>query len=145
MRSWNILSVVSGEINSSSIQYYSVEERDFNKVPGNYYRLKQTDIDGRSKYYDILTRTCKSAPATLQFVGINSNGLNIDISFNSYASDNVTIEVFDINGKVMINENIVPVEGTNILTVQTPGFKSGIYMVSILQNDNRVSKKIMVK
>ena len=51
---WEIITIEAGAGNSSTKLYYSLFDYNVDKVI-NYYRLKQTDYDGKFKYSDIIS------------------------------------------------------------------------------------------
>lgn len=59
---WNLVGRVQSAGNSSTTLHYELEDYAFEPVV-NYYRLKQVDLDGTTKYYNIVSvdnRTSKS-------------------------------------------------------------------------------------
>jgi hypothetical protein len=55
----------------------------------------------------------------------------LNISFNSELQSNVTIEIIDMTGKKIYSETSVVQIGSNVRSVFTNKFKSGIYFVKI--------------
>ncbi|HET6227421.1 MAG TPA: T9SS type A sorting domain-containing protein [Bacteroidia bacterium] len=55
----------------------------------------------------------------------------LNISFNSESQSNVTIEIIDMTGKKVFSEISVVQIGSNVRSVFTNRFKSGIYFVKI--------------
>ena len=51
---WNSIVTIEGAGNSNNQLYYSFVDEDVESII-NYYRLKQTDYDGKFKYSDIIS------------------------------------------------------------------------------------------
>ena len=112
---WNLVGEIEGAGNTSTQMTY--KWIDNNPVSGiNYYRLSQTDYDGTSESFAPIVVTCETAPIDGYSVYPNpADGLlNIDVELEQNQGDDVSIEVIDINGKVIqattspINERLQP-------------------------------------
>lgn len=143
---FEVLGNVDGAGNSTAVLSYSLE--DLSPETGvNYYRLKQTDYDNHSTFSEIISSVFVS---------------NSDISFNLYPNPNsgdlanvsiaglwsqkLQIEVFDILGKQVFQNTFVPRSpGENIFTVDPElPLKPGIYIVTIVDGDDKLSKRWIV-
>lgn len=71
---WEPVAIVPGAGNSSNQRFYTASDHRVDKII-NYYRLKQTDYDGKFDYSDIISidnrrmRSSKSAVRTINMMG----------------------------------------------------------------------------
>lgn len=78
---WEIIYIKPGAGNSSNQLYYSLIDRDVDKVI-NYYRLKQTDYDGKFEYSDIISIDNRESNIKKEVIKtINILGQEIDIQY----------------------------------------------------------------
>jgi type IX secretion system substrate protein len=99
----------------------------------NYYRVKEVSIDGSYRY---------SETKELSF-GINSNQIKIlknpvlsdqvDISISSTSNKKACVRIVDMNGKCILNTNLILQKGDNreIFTAPT---NAGVYMIQLLSS-----------
>ncbi|HLV40757.1 MAG TPA: hypothetical protein VKY37_00630 [Brumimicrobium sp.] len=91
--SWNIIDKIDGAGNSNTAINYSIEHRDYpNSI--NYYQLSQTDYDGRSETFPIVSidnslhkNVVRKFNTLGQKVGDNYHGMVIELN-----SDNTSIK-----------------------------------------------------
>jgi hypothetical protein len=78
---WNSISNIKGAGNSSTQLYYSFVDEDVENII-NYYRLKQTDYDGKFKYSDIISidNRINSNPKKIDKI-TNTLGQEVDIEY----------------------------------------------------------------
>ena len=99
-----------------------------------------------------------SSFTTEGFIGINenlngealsvypnpSNGQFV-LQLESYSSDNYRIQVSDIAGRIVYNEEISCVPGENKINIALPEVNDGIYNLIISKGDESISQKILVQ
>ncbi|MBI1221844.1 MAG: T9SS type A sorting domain-containing protein [Bacteroidetes bacterium] len=74
-----------------------------------------------------------------------SNGQNVSIAFTTTRSSDVTVEVFDLQGrKVQTAMNTVVEAGQQIAKVNTDGLNAGVYIYTIKAEGQVISGKITV-
>jgi hypothetical protein len=122
---------------------------DSDKAPGvYYYRLKQTDFDGKFKYSSIITAELNNSNSFFEFdVYPNpTNGLTVNSKITSNHNDKVLIVVVDIFGQELYsNMVILNKEGENIYAIDPQQkLKSGIYTITAVSNNNYYSKRLVV-
>lgn len=110
-RKWQDLTFVKGKINSSLINNYNWEDTE--AMSGfNYYRLQQTDMDGKFSF----------SPVVLMIVGKNNKFSvypNPTKDELYYQSDNLAsikrIQLYDVTGKLLQETTLIngklPIEG----------------------------------
>jgi hypothetical protein len=137
---------VKGAGNSNTVLNYSME--DNNPVKGiSYYRLKQTDFDGKFTYsntravkfdYENFTFNIFPNPTTVE---------NINLSFKENSNEEILVVVYDANGKKDFSKTIIiQANGNNIYPLD-PSHKlsPGIYMITATSDQSIYSKKLIVK
>ncbi len=138
------LSIVKGSSNSNVTLEYS--ETDFSPFDGiSYYRLKQTDINGKFTYSKIVAVNYHFDEQGVN-VYPNPNNGNFSISLKGFENKEVLVLLRDVSGKecyskVMLsqnNEEIVAIDLENKLP-------TGTYLVVASSLNKLYSKKIIVK
>ena len=135
---FDILGTLAGAGNSSQIQYYSfIDNKPFDGI--SYYRLKQTDFDGKYEYFNIIAANCRN-----EFFGDIKvypnpviNELTIEMAGNNKP---VKFEIIDLTGKVVYKESFV-----QKTTVLTSTFMPGSYLVRFESGNISELKKIIIK
>src|SRR5690606_11587045 len=123
---------VSGAGNSNTVKSYGLE--DFATSPNAYYRISQQDFDGTKVVFNPIGVNC------LDFV-VNDN-MTV---FPNPATDEFTVQIVvekthkeatiqlvDVNGRVVNARNISLVAGENIFPFNTAGLTAGTYTVNVI-------------
>ncbi len=111
-----------------------------------YYRLKQVDNNERFVYSRILTITTQKIVGMSMSVSPNPSSGNANISIVSDKKRNITINVFDNIGRLLITQrtgvgagdNVVPLSKANTL-------QGGAYTVIINDGEQRLSQKLLIQ
>ncbi len=138
---FNYLAKINAAGNSNSVTSYQfIDAAPFDGI--NYYRLSQTNMDGVSKYFEVKkinNKSNKDFYSTIYNVG--NNKVNITITSNK--TDNVSLRVIDVQGKTLLQNNIVVQNGNTTNQVTIP---SGIYVVLLVNKQgNTITNKITVE
>jgi hypothetical protein len=134
--SFEILGIVDGAGNSYQTKYYTYTDAKLLKGI-SYYRLKQTDFNGKYKYSNIISVNCINNNIGKINVYPNpiTNELMIEIEGNS---EPVNFEILNVSGQVVFKGNLV--EKT---TVQTSNFAPGVYLIKFISDKTYELKKII--
>jgi hypothetical protein len=131
------IATIQGTGSSSTILNYEFTDFTFPSSTILYYRLKQTDFDGKFEYSQIVATNC-----TLNKIGNIkvypnpvSNELTIEITGNTVP---VNFEIFDVLGSVIYQGNLM-----EKVTVQTSNFAHGVYLVKLENGKIFEFKKII--
>ena len=132
--------------NSTIKSDYSYIHKTF--VLGNvyYYRLKMVDNDGQFKYSSIVT--IKPTSGNFSVNSINPNPFNdvINLDVTSLVAQSVKINIYDVQGRIQVQKNILLKSGINQVQLnELEKIVSGIYMLEINANGQRIVQKIMKK
>jgi len=117
--------------NSASLLHYTFND---NNLQGNkqYYRLKQSDIDGREKLSNIILIKGQ-LPTSLTLSGLFPNPANNIISIIVDAPDGNEVELMitDMNGRLIKRQSAAVEAGTNTIPVDISKLTNGIYAVKL--------------
>ena len=125
---WNELKKIQGAGTSSeAITYSTIDHQPFFGI--SYYRLKQTDFDGKFEYFD-----AKSINHSRSSTEIHVNQQLIII--NELVDQ---LHIYNLNGQLIAQQNNV---GPNY---QAPDLPTGIYILKMLANNKMQSKKVFIE
>ena len=136
---------VLGTVSGSGTTNVQKDYRLIDYVPAeglNYYRLSQTDYDGKITYFG--TRIINYKNSRIFSAGvINLPNGNIKMIINSAKNDNVMLRLVDMAGTDVLHETFAVVTGS---TAKSMMLQNGVY-VAVLTNSGgeRVTNKIVVE
>ncbi|HEY5368871.1 MAG TPA: T9SS type A sorting domain-containing protein [Hanamia sp.] len=134
--------ISSKALNGNSTTTLNYIIHDANPYNGTtYYRLKQTDLNGNSKYWNIVSVTLNQN----QSVTIYPNPTTGTIFINglSVNENNLKIEWLDISGRLMSQENIAVMGGTAKINVQ---LSAGVYILLYMTSDGSIhQQRVIIK
>ena len=134
---WENVLQVPGHGTSSTTQFYSAN--DPQPYAGiSYYRLKQTDIDGKESYSPIVSVKLEEENSG---VSVYPNPASNRLVIHFLSNGNYQIALAAINGQIVHNSVSVSVSE---MTVDVSQFKAGIYFIHILHEGHSETKKIMI-
>ena len=137
---FNTIGFVKGNGNSSQVNNYAYID---NKVLSghNYYRLKQIDIDGNSKYSSTIRLDFKNFDWKIFGDPVTSNSW-LQLQLDHAA--NVSIQIISIDGKVLstINKGNIT-EGTYSIPLNLGNAPSGVYVVKLIAGNQSFSKQVV--
>jgi Secretion system C-terminal sorting domain len=131
-----------GTVASQQTDNYSFVDNDY-KIGTFYYRLKINETNG-SFYY-----------STVQKVRSNGKGLsinniyptptkdNLTIEINSSSTSITTIELVDLNGKIVLTNNFKATIGSNLKSLSTAKLQAGMYIVRVKDDTDMITEKII--
>lgn len=134
--SYETIDTVDAVGNSQTISDYNSFDYDLNSSV-IYYRLKQTDIDGKNTITDWYSVNIIDEIKNIT-VTPNPFSDNINIMFDSDIQGPQIICITDLMGKVLHQEEINISMGSNYFNVKLENFDKGIYLL----NFNKIIFKI---
>jgi hypothetical protein len=130
---WETLRVISAGGNSAVMRSYN--EHDFNPYEGiSYYRLKQTDKDGKSSYSDVKKVNFNGIRNNTALISAGPNPFinNMKVTVKLANSEQVSIELCDLMGKTIYTRTYSGVAGTNNFSIDNiPSVASGVYTMVV--------------
>ena len=125
---------VNGMGNSSSSQLYSFTDNAVQKNVHYYYRLRQVDLDNRSTYSPV--RSVIISDNKLANIRVSPNPVadKLFITLNQNKISLLSVEVFDISGKLLMERRFVNPLPSSVLEVSIPELSSGVYILKLISN-----------
>jgi Secretion system C-terminal sorting domain len=112
---------------------------DGNIITGTvqYYRLRQVDINNQSRY-SVIVKIKGEQAAVLTIDGIAPNPVqnNLTASISSPTKNRVNLQVVDMMGRMIQQQQVTLLEGTNVISVNVSSLGSGIYLLKAIYPDN---------
>ena len=138
------ITYIKGAGNSTALLSYSYT--DFavsDSFDVLYYRLQQTDFNGKTSYKEIVPiSVLKDKPPTIYF---NHNSEQLTIS-NFKKEGYFVIDIMDVLGRSIFQKEIEVIKGNDAFSILIPLTEEGIFFVKISEtNGNIVSQSKFVK
>jgi hypothetical protein len=134
-----IASVAGQGSNSSAGGSYSIIDINVTAGTTYYYRVRQTDIDGRISYSIVVTARLSSG--SMRFVQISPNPVAGALRYNVNVARPQQLEasIMDLAGRVLSRAKLTAQSGNNKYTMELSGFTSGSYLLKIIGEDGKPS------
>ncbi len=132
----------NGAGNSTSTIYYTTV--DLNPIKGySYYRLIQTDYDGKETYYGpvVLKNLSKENSITVYPNPVSSGTTSITLDRVSYSGK---VLIHTSSGKLFKEMQITDTE-TGLVDLDINGMGSGVYFLSVIYPDYIERTKLVIK
>jgi hypothetical protein len=125
-RNWKQIATVAGAGTSSFLNKYGYSDKSSNDAVV-YYRIRQVDMNGTTVYSAIRSlRNNEIGSVTNIFASSNKT---VIIDFNSDVKDNVSIQLINMGGQVIVRKEFS--QASYRLVVNTTGAGSGVYVVRV--------------
>jgi len=133
------LGIVDGAGSSNTIINYSYT--DGSAISDlTYYKLIQTDYDGKVTSFPAKTVICDEASVNIS-VFMNTDGLIADIY--TLAQESYQISVYDATAKRIVNTTYNLNKGYNRINIEDSGWANGMYIVVVQGSNANHTAKVM--
>jgi hypothetical protein len=143
---WETVTIIPGAGNSNKTLTYSCT--DNNSYSGtSYYRLKQTDYNGNSNYFDPIVVSCNSTVDGYFILKPNPASDEVTCSVFSTEDNNASIEIVSHLGQIMYLKNYSLVKGSNDFTMDVSSLTNGVYIVIVHSADGMIieTKQLLIQ
>jgi hypothetical protein len=135
--------IVNGAGNSTSLLHY--ELIDGSPYQGiSYYRLKQTDFDGRFSYSELVPIVFGKDKTGTVTVFPNPSFGKIYLSVPQSEREIFVLQIFDMKGKEIMSPASVSFDHGNLIPVNVDFLAAGIYSIRLV-SDSRILQGKLVK
>jgi hypothetical protein len=126
---WDVVTTATATGSHNTATTYQATDIAASEV---YYRLKETDLDGKSEYHGPIVVNCDNSSNEL-IVYPNPNKGTFTVAVNtSEAMGDAAILVQDVTGKTVASQTVHVFSGTNTVYFENANLIRGTYIVSIL-------------
>ncbi len=136
------VATIKGAGNSSSALQYEIT--DNTPLKGlSYYKLKQTDFDGKFSYSQVVPVTIASPGSVIVSRNSTSGNYLIDFKASSDQANDYTIEFTNSIGQVIYREILNSFSGSYNREFDFVAEGKGVYLVSITSNTDKMIKRVI--
>jgi predicted esterase len=109
----------------------------------SFYRLVQTDIDGKKTYFEI--RKILNQTGKMSSVLISPNPFSSDLSafISVDKSQKVLVTLTDMNGRILKSTSAIYSPGSTEIRLKSVDLSKGVYLLKISGENFSVSKKVI--
>lgn len=133
---------------TTRILYEAIDEYPLKGI--SYYRLKQTDFDGKFSYSEVELvvneKNISDDPISIKSIGPNPIESDFQIEFFVKTRGAVSFNLFENTGKLIFQKRINVIEKFNTYRFdQLADLKRGTYLLVIEKDDMRITRKVLKK
>jgi hypothetical protein len=143
-KDFSSIAIIEGAGNSNILNEYVFVDTE-NLEKRSYYRLSQTDYDGTTKVFQIITGQCANSynkePNIIVYPNPFEKELHILVEHWSY-SNSVDLTLIDTKGSVITNQNLKLYDGASHEIIPLPELAPGDYFLII--RNGAISKSIQL-
>ncbi|MBU0765664.1 MAG: right-handed parallel beta-helix repeat-containing protein, partial [Bacteroidetes bacterium] len=146
--SWEPVRIITGAGTTNVMQYYTVT--DYRPYTGiSYYRLKQTDFNGRSSYSETVAAACNSTGNNLEILSVYPNPAykNTTCLVYIHGTMSLRLQILNTCGQRVTDRTLQSGKGAQYISLDLTGIPDGLYYLLINDEICRYSdgEKIVVK
>ncbi len=134
---------ISGAGNSNHVIHYSHIDKDVHSSDKMYYRIKQTDFDGKTKYSEILSVTCKDNNINV-YAFVDASSGNIVLKTFGIVEDDCIVYMIDYTGRTVIQKSLSLKNLENNIIFTNKGISAGLYNIVLQTSNNIITKQIVI-
>jgi hypothetical protein len=129
---------------NGTLNYTFVDQQINNYTPVIFYRLKQIDYDGEFVYSKVVSVNNKTKLLSDVSVYPNPTQGSVSVSIINQQNDNAFIQVYGLNGELIVSKNHQLVAGENSIVIdEINEQKNGVYVLKIQTSTNKLIHKII--
>ncbi len=119
------------------------EIKDNLPFPTTYYRLKNTDNDGREQWSKVLSVQRKANKFEINSIFPNPTFQDLTVSFENIVQSDIQVQILDVLGKVVFTQNIISEKGFNTTLLNTSNLVTGSYFLNLNNGTSNVVKRFV--
>jgi hypothetical protein len=123
------------------INYATIDNAPYNGV--SYYRLKQTDLDGKESYSMIRSVNIENGNQVIITHYPNPVNESVKFVFSSTESAIAKYTIYDAIGNIAYEGSIKTIAGSNEFNLAVPALSQGIYILKMNINGMILTDKFM--
>ncbi|MBI3502200.1 MAG: T9SS type A sorting domain-containing protein [Bacteroidetes bacterium] len=142
-KNFEAIGKIKGAGNSSAIRKYEFTDIEPPlSTAVAYYRLKQTDYDGKYEYFNSASVHCLPQDGFLIYP--NPANDNVTIEINLSEETNLSITFLNLLGQNLLMRSEFISKGTHTLNFSLKEFPAGVYAVEIVSGKTKTYQRIII-
>jgi len=143
--SFDSVGVVMGTNNTHNTDYSFTDKRMLSG--NNYYRLRQVDNEGISKYSKVVCLYNAAKPVVSKNIQLYPNPASsvVNYTLNSSAAASVIVQVYNMSGVLVLTQQQQLTSGVNQQSVAISTLKSGNYFLKVSSQNGAQYEQTFVK
>jgi hypothetical protein len=129
---WEEIAKINGAGTTTTVQNYQYVD-DEPTLHDTYYKIKQTDIDGKSEEFDVMSIYCKYNHQNIR-LSPNPASDVINLSFYNVLNktDNMIVHIFNSQGQLVVSKVLEPIPQNNSFPIELPSnLNPGNYYIQV--------------
>jgi len=137
----NIAKLVGAGNSNSQLNYFVYDEKPLQGI--SYYRLVQTDFDGKQSFSDLKSVDFNhfSSESSIPVISVLGNSLLIKTNFEK--AQQIKILMYSLDGKLVLTKQVDASSGSQTMQLNNLNLSEGIYHVNIF-GDQVYTQKISI-
>ncbi len=141
---WDVISFETGAGNSNYTLNYSFTD-EFPAEGVSYYRLKQTDFDGKFEYFDPAAVELKNSEMATEIVNVRVSSGRLYVTYRNESAGSKMV-VADLRGRVLVHTETDRSGYNQEIEVELPGNYTGeMLMVRLFSAEKSDERSILVR
>lgn len=147
-KEWETVGKISGAGNSSSVINYEFIDSELPSTISHqpttilYYRLKQTDYDGKYEYSSIISVNIYP-PGDWQLLLANFSEDELKGKLSVSQDANIAIDMIDMQGRIIQRHSLSAVKGSNLLQIDIENLDKGLYFIKAYSSHATIFSKFV--
>ena len=145
---WSAIARVNGAGNSNIPVAYSFNDESRKSSSSNitYYRLTQTDYDGKKETFSPIVASCDQSRNYMLNVYPNPANAQLFCDITNESGNSAKIEIINAYGQLVYQKEYTLNDGFNHLVLDLSEIKSGMYSFKLITPDGKIAKvKSLIK
>ena len=140
--SWSAIAKVEGVGNSNTINRYSIIDPSPN-IGTTYYRIVQTDFDGRKSISQYVQITLESDLSVYLF----GNPIHEDSQVGIICSnnENISLAMIDIQGRLLFEDYYISNGSMHLVDIKVKDLVNGLYFLKVINGKKIIINKIIIR
>lgn len=134
------IAIVDGSGTTTSVHHYTATDNTATGAVA-YYRLRQTDLDGRFSYSGVIASDCRSSN---EWMYASAAGNDLNVVFSVSEGDYV-LSLYDVTGRELSSKLIGAAAGRNTVVIPGGIYSQGIYLLTLRSEAHVITAKVIVR
>jgi hypothetical protein len=130
---WEQIGKVGGAGTSSDQHNYKLEDKQ--PLAKSYYRLRSVDFDDQEELSKVVLVSRRSGIFGVTGAYPSPTSDRVSVQFESLGEEVVTLQIFDFNGRLVLQQEALADKGVNLTEVDMSSLQAGTYTIHLVSTD----------